>query len=442
MDMCEWEDAVNLRFFWGKSNLRKWAAKLMFEVERNDNLHAVFPWVRRPHAGDIAAREWGLQGFAIGGRTMPDRSYEPMTARGFPIGLRGHRIGADDWVTQGNAKSVIDQDKLYDNFMTALMTMQERTERVSKYGTKWGTTFLDGTFFDKRDVGYRVFHYFKERGFKTVKYDVWPLGASHQDITLWPEERPADWIEEKRRSMSTRAFNLRLRNMVIDEGMETFPLEYVDRACSEHWRFGEPPVGARALIGFDPASGSRSRYAADPALVLYAENFDRDDVGQEETAFTAHFVRWERLAGYDFERQCQAIISWARQYRVPVVIEKNTLQGQYKERLRSLAPDIKVIDHHTGAQVWNVDDGVATFGPLFEHGRAVIHTGGAPEDELRAFHKQLVDWPQSNPKDIIMAFWFANCRMERGRQKPPLRSSIQQDLPDYLSGYADYWNVG
>lgn len=441
MDWAEWPDSTSCRVYWNKSNLLKWIKKLMGEVEYNDDLHKVFPWIRKPIKNEDRSQNWSTEGFSIGGRTMMDRSFEVLTAKKFSTGNRYSRIGCDDWVNTGNARSLVEQDKMEEYFGTGPMTFGSAIQKPSQFGTKWGTTFYCGTFFDKRDVGFRLFTKFQKEGKTTLKFDVYPKGIEYPETVLWPKARPPAYIERRRIELGRRVFNMRMRNLVLEKGTETFAQEDVDDATQEHFRFGELPDRARAIIGFDPAVGSIKKNAADPAIALYAEVPVLDDYGNVTDSWTAHFVKWESLVGYDFHKQCQAIFQWCDYYKLPVSIEKNTLQASYRQHMNRTYPSVKVYDHQTGAEKWDPENGVETFSPMFENHHAIIHAGGAPHDELQALKTQLVDWPQSQKKDIMMAFWFARSRLQRAKKIQESNRAFADGLPGYLGNYATYWGA-
>jgi len=444
MDWAEWPEATECRVYWNQSHVVRWIGELMNHVEYNDELHKVYPWIRKPWPED-RSRHWSSEGFSIGGSMSPRRSFEVLTARGLSTGNRYSRTGCDDWVNSGNASSIAVQDGLEEYLLSGPITFGEYEHPESEYGTRWGTTFYDGTFFDRRDVGYRFYHWCVANGFAAVKFDVYPLGAGFPNVVLWQEGRPPEYIERKKRELR-KMFNKRMRNIVVDEGLETFTADDVEYACEAsrnaggEWRYGKLPDGCHAMIGLDPAAGSKTRYAMDPALALWAEVPDVDDQGMETGSFTGHMVAWERLHGFDFTKQCDMAVEWARRYHLPLVIEKNILQGSYKSYITKMAPDVQVYDHQTGAEKWDPDDGVETFSPLFANHKLVIHADRAPEDELRALVTSLVEWPQTTYKDILMAFWFARSKMRR-RQKINSKPRVLE-LPDYLRDVSSYWSVG
>lgn len=354
MDWGEWVDSTQCRVYWNQSNSLKWVGLLQSHVEYSLETHQVFPWIRRPD-GEDRARYWAQDRFSIGGRSNNLPSFEALTAKQNSVGNRYSRTICDDWVNPDNSGSILTQNKLENYLLAGPMTFREFTEaeRVSEYGTRWGTMSYCGTFFDKRDVGYRFHGWCVENGYTAIKFDVYPLGAGFPDVLLWIREGGPEHIEDLRKSLR-KMFNKRMRNIIIDEGRETFNPDDVEDACraslnaGDQYRFGQIPRGATAMIGFDPAAGSRGKNAANPAISLYGEVYDVDDHGMETGQITAHFIAWEQLHGYDFTKQCNTIVEWARRYLVPVVIEKNTLQAAYKNHIKTLAPDVRVYDHQTG----------------------------------------------------------------------------------------------
>lgn len=451
MDWAEWPDATSCRVYWNQSNMLKWISTLMGYVERSEEIHQVFPWIRRPGPGD-QSQFWSTEGFSIGGSHISQRSFEVLTARGFSTGNRYSRIGADDWVNSGNARSTTVQDGLEEYWLSGPSTFVEYNDRPSEYGTMWGTAFYCGTFFDRRDVGYRFYNWCLENDFPALKYDVYPLGARYPNIVLWPDGRPPDYIDLMKRKLRSM-FNKRMRNMVVDDGQQTFTDVDVNLACKDEYHYGEVPAGARATLSFDPASGKTTKYTADPALVLYAEVDDGPpppqwgqlpDLSEQSNRgpvpYTAHFVWWKRLIGFDFVKQCGEIITQARHYHLPVIIESNTLQKAYKDYINKMAPDVKVTLRHTHDDVVDPDNGIESMSPLFAEQRAVIHTAGAPEDEVHALITQFVEWPQVRRKDLLMAFWFAHFQLslKKRRQTGPPKLSVQ--VPSYMQG--QLWRYG
>lgn len=453
MDWAEWNNSTSCRVFWNQAHQLKWSARLMGIVEYGDDITQIYPWIRKP-TNDDRSKRWSMDGFAIGGRTLPDASFESLTARGYSTGNRYSRTGCDDWVTTGNCQSIPVQDRLDEYFRTGPMTMGQKVRRQSKFGTAWGSTFYCGTFFTRFDVGYRTYHEFAAQGYKVLRYDVFPdvVGTPNDSEVLWPEARPKEYIDQMKRRLGTRVFNMRMRNMVVDEGMQTFPEEAVEKACQENYHFGEIPANAQSIICFDPASGSTTRYAADPAIAIYSEVDDpapEPEWGQlpdlqekrqkAPRAFTSHFVEWKRLIGFDFPKQCNFIIAWARARNLPVVIESNNLQRSYKEMINKMAPDVKVHLRRTGEDIMDPDEGIETFGPIFENDRAIIHSGGAPPDELKALTTQLIEWPQVRKKDVLVAFWFGRYFLQR-RQRRNVSSRMAVQLPGYVEDHLWFWD--
>ena len=444
MDWAEWPDATECRVFWNQSNAKKAIQTLKNDVQFNSALHKVFPWIRKPNPED-PAQNWNESGFSIGGRSDAINSFEVLTARGESVGNRYSRTGCDDWANSGNGSSLSIQNRLMNYLLSGPMTFREYTDLPSPYGTKWGTMFYDGTFYDLRDVGYRFYQWCKEHEHTAIRFDVYPLGAEHPTQVLWQKGRPPEYIEDMKKQL-LNMFNKRARNIVMAEDEVVFSDKDVDAACEASRKtgglcaYGKLPAGARAIIGLDPGSGSTSRHAADPAIALYAEVPSRDRDGNETGEFDMHFVKWSRLHGFDFVRQCAVAVAWAREFRVPIVIEKNATQGSYKSHIRSNAPDILVYDHQTGSSKWNNEDGVSLFGPSFKTGHAIIHADGAPEDELQALVEEFKDWPQPRHQDIIMAFWFAKSGLPKnsvGTGSLPTRLQ----LPSYVQRFASSFNL-
>ena len=234
--------------------------------------------------------------------------------------------------------------------------------------------------------------------------------------------------------LGPRVFMMRCRNRLQHEGLVTFPEDKVMEAMYDgesgrpYLAFGQLPPNCDILIGFDPAKGSTSKWAKNPAIVLYGLRnladmtpygpFVSSDRPQGPQPVWQHYIiKWKRLYGYDFTRQIGEIISWAEEYRCPVAIENNNQQIHYWDYLKQLAPHVQVVDHHTGLNKRNPDQGVDTFAPLFFTNKVAICAGDAPLDEVDALRKELIQWksgptPRGGFSDLVMATWIARYQLE------------------------------
>lgn len=456
MDWCEWRDCSQIRVYLDDDTRQKAVSRLQQQVELNSNLQRLFPWFRKPRKGD-ASVIWNKRSFSIGGRTIGDAGFRAFTIKAGRIGHRANRVIFDDIVTSTEAESQTVQKRNYDYILSAGQTTPQTSTHQSRYHTSFTTFGLVGTLFSPIDSNSLCFEHFQlqERkgikGYRVLRFDIYPRGEANADIVLWPEWRDAEAVHEMKRRLGPRVFMMRCRNRLQHEGLVTFPEYKVMEAIhdGENGRpmlpYGQLPPNCDIIIGFDPAKGSTSRWAKNPAIVLYGlRNLNDmtpygpfvspDRANGPQPAWMHYIIKWKRLYGYDFTRQIGEIINWYEEYRCPVAIENNNQQIHYWDYLKQIAPHVTVVDHHTGMNKRNADQGVDTFAPLFYNNMIAICAGGAPYDELDAFRKEWIQWksgktPVGEFSDLVMASWIARYQLEtavfsvvreqRAQQGPP-----------------------
>jgi hypothetical protein len=416
MDWGDWPDAREGRIYLSEDAISDWPARLQHEVEHNDALHQLFPWIRKPRRGDAAYGTWNNHKFAIGGRMDKRPSFEAMTLKQFRVGKRFDRLLGDDWVNSDNCDSVEWQERFYQYLLHDALSMREQPFRKgSRAAPSWGTYGHLGTVYDANDVNKRAYEHFREMGYRVLRFDVFPRGqlSIARKEVLWPEERPFASVMALRDELQLDAFNKRCRNMVSMFRRVVFAEEEYDAAEEEELQFGQPPADTSLLIGFDPGRGRISRHSRNPAWMLYGENRITEDV---------HLIAWGRLEGYSFPKQCGTLVELARMYHCPVAVEINNIQTAYAEQIDVQAHDVAVICHTTNANKRDPKDGIETFVPLFEKGRIRIHVGDAPTYERRALRDEFTRYPTFKFTDLLMAAWVARyqqrlrCRQERRPQ--------------------------
>lgn len=446
MDWAEWPDCTEGRIYLTQSHEKKWIRRLMDQVANNVRLHKLFPWVRKPVKGDAGYQVWSTQGFAIGGRSIGDLSFEPLTAKAGATGNRYHRVGCDDWETSKGAASVPEQETLKEYLFTGPMTMPQTTTHRSKYGTKFPSFYIDGTMFNRNGVNFEAFERFKELGHKALRIDIYPNGKPERGV-IWPEFRGEAWVAAKKRELGIRRFNMRCRNIVGGSTHAVFPPEKVRYAECDGTN-GRPPYAwcvvppaVRTLIGFDPGSGKITRDSKNPALVVYGKRVDRtpvmlrDDRGDHtpEDIEWHHVIEWRRLEGYSFVQQCDFIADRARFYNCPAAIEENTLQIAYSEYIAKVYPDVKCVSHTTNVNKRDPKQGVEQFEPLFLNDRIIIHAQGAPQHEMIALREELLSFP-GRYTDLVMALWVARFQYQLTEiHDRPIE--VTRSTPSYVNRY-------
>lgn len=417
MDWAENPEFTEARIYYNKDVANLWMFKMMGLLQNTPDLARLFPWVQRPYPENPVAKFWSTKGFAIEGKKALEPNFEGMGV-GQGTGRRFWRVGCDDWVISDNATSALVQDKYWSYFHTGPMTMQKPVPFRTMYNTKASTIFVVGTLFDKRDFNYRLMQQWREQGYTVARIDVF----TNRDKTevIWPEERPMEWIRRMQTSLGEHHFNMRCRNVVIDDASVSFKQHDVERAFKPNLRFGDS-LGMPCIVGFDPATGkTKTRATKFPAAVVVG--FQNDDM---------HIIRWGRHS-VPMPSQCDLLADLAHAYNCPVAVEDASQQISYQDWMRQRYPDVRVMCHTTNVNKRDWAQGVESLIPYFEQDRIHIHAAGATEQDVRNLRDELIDYPQGRYTDLVMALWIARHQYQLYQQR--FRGRFEsQGLPSYVT---------
>jgi hypothetical protein len=414
MDWAEQSESVSIRAYQTQKDFSvPMTRKIMDVVENNQEIKILFPWIRRPERGDPCEKMWSTNGFSIGGKRVVEYSFRPVTPGASTVGIRGDRIIADDWVTEKNCSTAQIQERFYHYFHSGVMTMRRKTEWKSKYGTLWGTAAAVGTIYDRQDYLARLHKEWKalidkgDPGRRVLRFSVYPgLHARQRGQVLWPYKRPLDWVRGEEAELGRRGFRMRYLNLPMEDDEVVFREQSVKDALSDEWEFGQAPPGSRVIIGYDPGKGAKrgghSPGAKFPACVVLAFRPDP----QNPARVYCHIVEWHRWSVPQPE-QIRRLIAISVRYQSSIVVEDNATQRSYSEWIAEIAPEVRVINHTTGAVKHDVNDGVESFQPLFDNGLMIIHTRGAAQADIKALADEWMEWPQGRYTDLVMACWMA-----------------------------------
>lgn len=469
MDWGEWPTATEGRIYLDETTSKKWTGRLMQIVEENDNLHKLFPWIRKPRRGDPGDKIWGMDGFAIGGNPIKQRSFEGHTIGSQPTGLRFFRTGIDDVVSDKEASTASIQERNLAYIKRVALTTRQIVKRPrSKYGTVFPGIYTVGTPYDRGDVNVQLEDEYKQKGYKVLRIPIF----IDEDRTRprWPERDTPASIRNMREEMGARAFNMRCLLQVGGREHSLFPETDVDYALKDgradvtRMPWCQVPVNTRLIIGFDPASGNAPAHhgARYPAFVVYGlrdmtawmpqhpnvafrdSDFPQGGPPPQQRDIFHHVIQWGRLEGYGFHSQCAKLAELARVYQCPIAFEDNTLQASFGEEINKIAPDVKTFSHTTGMNKRDPAQGVDQFEPLFTNRRVVIHAEGAPPDAVKALRDELITWKGSSEKtsgftDLVMALWIARYQFTLHLQTSQSMPQNRRPIPSYAQRFQTPW---
>ena len=467
MDWAEWPVATEGRIYLDEDTVKKWTGRLMQIVEENDDLHKLFPWIRKPTRNDPGHKIWSYDGFAIGGNPIKQRSFEGHTIGSSKTGLRFFRTGIDDVVSDKEAGTASIQERNLSYIKKVALTTRQILKRPrSTYGTVFPSIYTVGTPYDRGDVNVMLEDEYRQKGYKVVRVPIFVNNRHSDERPRWLERDTPASIRYMKEEMGERAFNMRCRLEVGGREHSLFPEQDVDFAFKDgrldgvYQQWAVVPANTKLMLGLDPGSGNRPSHhgARYPAWVLYGVE-DRNqwrpnrgtmhlmqDTGDPGGAHPNapdlhhHVIQWDRMEGIGMHSQCKILADLARAYSCPIAFEDNGQQIAYGEEIARIAPDVKTICHTTGMNKRDPAQGVDQFEPLFTNRKISFHAAGGPPDKLKAMRDELINWKGSSEKtggftDLIMALWIARFQFNLHIQMAAPVQVVRRPMPDYVARF-------
>lgn len=474
MDWAEWPTATEGRIYLDEDINKKWTGRLMQIVESNEAMQQLFPWIRKPKRGDPGFKIWSYDGFSIGGNPIQQRSFEGHTIGSSKTGFRFMRTGVDDVVSDKEAATASIQERNLAYIKKVALTMRQIVKRPrSKYGTTFPSFYVVGTPYDRGDVNVQLESEYRLKGYTVVRIPIFINDDPGRP--RWAERDTPATVRAMKEEMGDRAFNMRCRLKVGGREHSMFPEADVDfafkdgRADPATAQWAVVPANTKLMLGLDPGSGNRPSHhgARYPAWVLYGvedrnrwmpsrdtsvafRDYDNPMMyGQAPNApdLQHHVIQWDRMEGIGMYSQCQILADLARAYQCPIAFEDNGQQIAYGEAIAKIAPDVKTICHTTGMNKRDPAQGVDQFEPLFTNRRISFHALGAPQDKVKAFRDELINWKGSSEKtggftDLIMALWIARFQFNLNVQIARPLQVTQRQVPDYVARFQPWSGRG
>jgi hypothetical protein len=256
----------------------------------------------------------------------------------------------------------------------------------------------------------------------------------------------------KKDELQEPAFSMRMRNIPLNPETMVFKEVWLRGGemngvsypgCRDKTRtFGEVEAGDIVTIGYDPQSGSTTRFAKDAAVVCMANQ--PSDVGN----WSPRLVDWWKgqTPIIDMKRkdsQLWVIVEMGRVVNrkniVPtVVLESNNVQRGLKEPLEQLAHDqgvqLTVYISPTGANKYDDATGIEACAKDFQNGWMVVPFA-QPADEAKAigFENCMLEYGTSKYYDVPIAYWKARGFLYEQRFTARMRPAVLvKKLPRYM----------
>ena len=380
------------------------------------------PWSDR--AFSVAQREW---------RDMRENFEFYGTNSHLELGKRSDQVYIDDVETPDTAGTPDMRSKQMTWMRQGPLTSarplwaRDSTGRVLvpkgiKWSNKtryWGTGVV-GTIFNP-EAFYATL--MKDPTFTCVKFDCYKDKACK--VSLSNKMLPAADLDRERKSIGVLAFNKRYRNIAFNEEEMAFREAWVRGqeeevnnqriqhiGCLDMERsFESVDSKWEVYLGFDPASGSRSRWSAYAAYVVLG--YDKED--PEHRVYLIDYAKIQD----NFDRMLDTLLLGNPLYRIDGfyekykykigTVEKNAF-GKWmvdNDRVKSYVDKRIIQPHDTGNNKSDPEAGVFSMGEMVQNGRFRIpYATAADQEKAEVFIQDLLLYPKGTC-DLVMAMWLA-----------------------------------
>lgn len=387
---------------------------------------------------------WANQAFSVEQREWRDvrENFEFFgTNSHAALGKRSDRVTIDDAETPDTARTPDMRNKLLEWMRIGPFTsarplwnrdklgnvLRPKSIRWSKTARYWGTGVV-GTIFHPEGFYAMLM---RDPTFTCIKFDCYK--DKKCSISLSDKMLDSHALDRERRSIGVLAFNKRYRNIAYNEEEMAFREAWVrgqeeevngqrvsHKGClDENRSFGQVDDSWDIHIGFDPASGSRSRWSAFAAYVVLGYD-------PEDTERNIYLIDYLKLQD-NFDRMLDHLLEgnpgygiegfYSKYHYKRGVVEKNAF-GKWmydNDRMQKyIKPDNHaiILPHYTGTNKTDPEAGVFAMGAMIQDGRFHIpYRESSDKEKAETFIGELLMYPKGTC-DLVMAMWLATQHMK------------------------------
>ena len=416
--------------------------------------------------------KWNEHQIDVVGRTRKSRSNN-FNYRGYSgqaLGSRCHLSHLDDVILEEMAMSP-DQTKKFMNWLGSSFETQTYPldsapdwdldedggtpfyDQLLIFGTCWNDQ--DGySRIEMRNLDPEALDNPEFRPYSVCKVDLIKDEDTWETVSpRWPAAR----ARAKKIEIGARAFNARYRNKPNDPETQVFRELWFDGGTDNRgvsykgcWddtisRTDDIPGSWMVAIGYDPQSGSTTRYAKKAAVVMLANEPSANG------SWKPRLLDWwcgqtPIMDESDPESQLMVIISFADYvakmgFMPTVVLEANQIQRGLKEPLESLAARQGVpliVDlAYTGENKHDAHSGMEATAIDFQNGWLRIPSREVSDAEhYRGFVHEMVNYGTTKYSDVPMAYWFARRYLWDYRLRyVPNETVVSRRVPPWRQAY-------
>ena len=361
-----------------------------------------------------------------------------------PLGKRSDWVLSDDVETPDTARTVDACEKLIEWFSTGPMTSAKPLWIKDKHGRiqipkkldwpsriYWGHTNW-GTIFHPRGLhAYLANH----PNYNFVRLDCYR--DRQQKQSLDDRMLTAEELKDKARG-GILIFNHRYRNIAMDPAEMSFQEHWIRGGESrtesgkrvvypgcldKTYSYGVHQPDWQLYLGFDPATGSTTRFAAFSAYVLCG--VPPHDPQEDPEVYLVDYLKVQT----DYSRQTDILLTGNPQLGIEgfigkydltqVTLEKNNHGMMFTgdDRVRPYIEAGLIKPSYTGMQKLDPVVGVPAMAGLVESGRLHLpYATPGDEEKTESFIVDMVEFhPMRDKRDLVMALWLATIPVREQR---------------------------
>jgi phage terminase large subunit-like protein len=227
--------------------------------------------------------------------------------------------------------------------------------------------------------------------------------------SLWPEQRPLDYLLLEKRAIGSRLFNREFQNEVTDEASAPFKMAWLDTALEKGsiYKLGEiPPQVVDVVQGWDFSlvTDTKKAEARDTDFTV-GITWGRDEAGNR---YLIDIFRKRGMSPTELQARVSGEYEKYRGRVRVVAVEKNAF-GELHYLGLQRSTDLPLKGHITHARnkadAW---EGVPALSVLAENGKLVLPSArDSDKERLEPLIHELYSLGKARHDDTVMSLWIA-----------------------------------
>lgn len=381
--------------------------KLQREIETNEKLTYLYPWIAKPDRERGRARTWSTSMLTVAGRTVNKPNPSVLATAVGTSDIRGRRgkLIMDDIEGDKHRWSALARQQLYDFVkLEAIRCYESPNETRRPLLACFGTPFTVDTIYFKLEG----------EGWDCIRYPVY----MEEGKLLWPEKQKK--VEDARRHLNKNQFAIAYLMDPTGADPSMLSSAQIQSYMSES---KIDPDGFQTFGTIDPAAGVKSRQADYCGIAIVRIRWDAG-----ERLPKLQILRAYKVTEGLFE-QVHMCAHLASEFGCPFVYETNGQQGgTYANAFQHLHQEVELVRHYSGPGAkFDTEMGLTVLKTLLRERSLQVPADQLDSEGIQTLITEVRDLGFGGVHDhIASAVWFVIRHMyERARMYagPHLKSN-------------------